>query len=187
MDTTITFQPITRLSRTKGDIEVTLKIGNRYVQVTTTHKQEVMSGLRLNAVINDIFRLTEIDEANTSVQTEDDSAFGIRTHNGKIVMYFTSPRKADVLQAIRAAKAKHGKDLMAPKSFERLIKPQDVPGTLLNLSLANMTSLNPTLRLAAYNLLCALCRAFKFGAEAGFLSSEGKPQNPVTIFLFTVI
>lgn len=173
-DTRYVFQPIIRLSKTKGKIEVVIKVGSQFVQVTTTKKQEVVPGLRLHATVNDIFRLSEVDEAPTSIQTEDDSAFGLRTENGKIVMYFTSPRKPDVLQAIRGAKAKYGKELRTLKSFERLVRPQDVPGTLLNIALTNMASSDQVLRLASYNLLCALCCAFKFAADSKFLSTKGE-------------
>lgn len=171
-DTRYVFQPITRLSKTKGKIEVVVKVGSQFVQVTTTKKQEVHPGFRLNTTVNDIFRLGEVDEAPTSIQTEDDSAFGLRADNGKIVMYFTSPKKNDVLQAIRGAKAKYGKDTRAMKSFERLIRPQDVPGTLLNLALTNLASPDQVLRLASYNLLGALCRAFKFSAASQLLCTK---------------
>lgn len=148
------------------------------MQITTMKKQEVVPGLRLHATVNDIFRLSEVDEAPTSIQTEDDSAFGLRTESGKIVMYFTSPRKPDVLQAIRSAKAKYGKELRTLKSFERLVRPQDVPGTLLNIALTNMASSDQVLRLASYNLLCALCRAFKFAADSKFMSAKGFAFSP---------
>ncbi|ATZ56616.1 hypothetical protein BCIN_13g04520 [Botrytis cinerea B05.10] len=179
-DTRYVFQPIIRLSKTKGKVEVIIKIGSQFVQVTTTKKQEVVPGLRLHATVNDIFRLSEVDEAPTSIQTEDDSAFGLRTDNGKIVMYFTSPRKGDILQSIRSAKNRHGKELRTLKSFERLVRPQDVPGTLLNIALTNMASPDAVLRLAAYNLLCALCRAFKFAADSKFMSTKELcvPLNP---------
>jgi len=171
-DTRYVFQPITRLSKTKGKIEVIVKVGSQFVQVTTTKKQDIYQGFRLNTTVNDIFRLSEVDEAPTSIQTEDDSAFGLRADNGRIVMYFTSPKKVDVLQAIRGAKAKYGKDTRALKSFERLVRPQDVPGTLLNLALTNLASPDPVLRLASYNLLGALCRAFKFTTAANLLCSR---------------
>ncbi|KAK3343967.1 hypothetical protein B0T25DRAFT_584814 [Lasiosphaeria hispida] len=170
-DTRYVFQPITRLSKSKGKIEVVIKVGSQYVQVTTTKKQEV-PGFRLSTTVNDIFRLGDVDEAPTSIQTEDDSAFGLRADNGKIVMYFTSPKKTDVLQAIRAAKAKYGKDTRAMKSFERLIRPQDVPGTLLNLALTNLASPDAVLRLSSYNLLGALCKAFKFTAASGLMATK---------------
>ncbi|RKK15330.1 Neurofibromin [Fusarium oxysporum] len=171
-DTRYVFQPITRLSKSKGKIEVIIKVGSQFVQVTTTKKQEIFAGFRLGTTVNDIFRLGEVDEAPTSIQTEDDSAFGLRADNGKIVMYFTSPKKSDVLQTIRGAKAKHGKDSRAHKSVERLIRPQDVPGTLLNLSLANLSSHDHILRLSSYNLLGALCRAFKFSSASRIVCTK---------------
>ena len=171
-DSRYVFQPITRLSKTKGKIDVTIKVGSQFIQVTTTKKQDIVSGLRMSATTNDIFRISDVDEAPTTIQTEDDSAFGLRTENGKIVMYFTSPRKVDVLQAIRGAKAKFGKELRTLKSFERLVRPQDVPGTLLNIALTNMASQDEVLRLAAYNLLCALCHAFRFTADTKFMSAR---------------
>ncbi|KAI1004136.1 Neurofibromin [Podosphaera aphanis] len=171
-DTRYVIQPVSRLSRTRGKIEVVIKVGNQYVQVTTTKKQEVFPGLRLHANVNDIFRLSETSEAPAPSQPEDDSAFGLRTENGKIVMYFSSPRKSDVLQAIKGAKGKHGKELRQRKSIERLLRPQDVPGTLLNIAFMNMASTDKVLRLASYNLLCAFCRAFKFAVSANFLSTE---------------
>lgn len=172
-DTRFPFQPVTRLSKTKGKIEVTIKVGSQFVQVTTTKKQEVHPGFRLNAVVNDIFRLGDVDEAPTSIPTEDDSAFGLRADNGKIVMYFQSSKKSEVLASIRAAKARYGKDTRTMKSVERLIRPQDVPGTLLNLALTNLAAADSVLRVSSYNLLGALCRAFDFKAASQFICMKG--------------
>ncbi|KAI0518485.1 GTPase [Xylaria bambusicola] len=167
-DTRYVFQPVTRLSKTKGKIEVTIKVGSQFVQITTVKKQEVHPTHRLNAIINDIFRLSEVDEAPTSIPTEDDSAFGLRADNGKIVMYFQSSKKNEILQSIRSAKAKYGKDIRSVKSFDRLVRPQDIPGTLLNLALMNLAAPDHSLRIASYNLLGALCQAFKFKAASKF-------------------
>lgn len=168
-DARYTYQPVTRLSKTKGKIEVTVGVGSSFVQVTTVKKQEVHPSFRLNGIVNDIFHLKDLDEAPTSIPTEDDSAFGLRADNGKIVMYFQSTRKVDVLKEIRKAKAMLSKDTRSLKPFERLIRPQDVPGTLLNLALINLASPDAMLRIASYNLLGALCRAFKFKAASKFM------------------
>lgn len=173
-DTRYMYQPVTRLSKSKGKIDVVIKVGSQFVQVTTAKKQEIYAGFRLSTTINDIFRIGDIDETSTSIQTEDDSAFGLRADSGKIVMYFTSPKKADVLQSIRSAKAKQGKDSRTHKPVERLIRPQDVPGTLLNLALTNLSSPDHVLRLSSYNLLGALCKAFKFGSASRLVCTKGK-------------
>lgn len=169
------FQPVTRLSKSKGKIEVLIKVGSQFVQITTTKKQEIFAGFRLSTIINDIFRLGDIEEAATSIQTDDDLAFGLRADSGKIVMYFTSSKKSDILQSIRGAKAKQGKDNRFHKPVERLIRPQDVPGTLLNLALTNLSSPDSVLRLSSYNLLGALCKAFKFKSSTKLVCTKGLP------------
>ncbi|KUI58000.1 Neurofibromin [Cytospora mali] len=161
-DTRYDHKPVIRLSKTKGRIACRIMVGSQFVQVTTADKQEIHPNFRLSASTNDVFRLGDVDEAPTNVKPDDDFAFGLRADNGKIVMYFTSPKKAEILQTIRNAKSKYGKDTRSLKSFERLIRPQDVPGTLLNLALTNLASPDHVLRLSSYNLLGALCRAFKF-------------------------
>ena len=156
------------------------------MQVTTANKTEIFPGFRLYTTVNDIFRLGDIDEAQTSIQTEDDSAFGLRAENGKIIMFFTSPQKADIIQTIRGAKAKYGKDSRAHKTPDRLIRPQDVPGTLLNLAFTNISSPDSMLRLSSYNLLGALCRAFEFESASRLMCAKGwfppscSPSSPYT-------
>ncbi|KAI2616374.1 GTPase [Hypomontagnella submonticulosa] len=176
-DSRYTYQPVTRLSKTKGKIEVTVGVGGSFVQVTTVKKQEVHPSFRLSGIVNDIFHLKDLDEAPTAIPTEDDSAFGLRADNGKIVMYFQSARKTDLLKEIRRAKAMLGKDTRSAKPYERLIRPQDVPGTLLNLALTNLASPDAMLRIASYNLLGALCRAFKFKAASKFMCIKGKAPS----------
>ncbi|PKS06874.1 hypothetical protein jhhlp_006950 [Lomentospora prolificans] len=184
-DTRYVFQPITRLSKTKGKIEVIIKVGSQFVQVTTANKAEVFPGFRLYTTVNDIFRLGDIDEAQTSIQTEEDSAFGLRADNGKIIMFFTSPQKADILQSIRGAKTKYGKDSRALKTLDRLIRPQDVPGTLLNLAFTNISSPDSTLRRSSYNLLGALCRAFEFDSTSRLMCTRDLaiPPDPSSFII----
>ena len=182
-DSRLVFQPVVRLSKTKGKIDVVIKIGSQFVQITTTKKQDIVPGLRLNATVNDIFRLAEVDEAHTSIHGDDNTGFGLRTENGRIVMYFTSAKKSEILQTIKTAKAKHSKDSKPTKSSERLIKPEDAPGTLLNIALINLASSDRTLRLTSYNLLCSLCRAFHFDLADQFVTAKDLniPANSVAI------
>lgn len=171
-ETRFMFQSITRLSKSKGNVEVVIKVGSQFVQITTVRKQEILSGLRLNSIINDIFRLNDIEEISTS-QLDDDPSFGLRADGGKIVMFFASSKRADVLQTIRGAKAKQGKESRITKPVERLIRPQDIPGTMLNLALTNLSSSYHVLRLSSYNLLGALCRCFNFSTAGRFVCSQG--------------
>nr|CAD21515.1 related to NEUROFIBROMIN [Neurospora crassa] len=172
MDETLDGFNITRLSKTKGKIDVSLSISKSFVRVSTKKRQEIYPASRISVVINDAFRLSEVEEAPTSIQTEDDSAFGLRADNGKIVMYFTSPEKAKILSLLRMRKAQYVKDPKQMQPHERFIKPQDVPGTLLNLALTNLASPDPVLRLSSYNLLGALCKSFKFKAASRLVSTK---------------
>ncbi|CCC07361.1 hypothetical protein SMACR_02368 [Sordaria macrospora] len=180
MDETENGFNITRLSKTKGKIDVSLSISESFVRVSTKKRQEIYPASRISVVINDAFRLSEVEEAPTSIQTEDDSAFGLRADNGKIVMYFTSPEKTAILTLLRMKKAAYRKDPKHNQPQERFIKPQDVPGTLLNLALTNMASPYPMLRLASYNLLGALCKSFKFKAASRLVSTKdiAVPSEP---------
>lgn len=172
-DSRYVFHHITRLSKTKGKIEVVFKVGSQYIQITPTKKQEIVAGLRMYATVNDIFRLTDVEEANASFHTDEENAFGIKTDNGKVTMFFSSPKRNDILQTLKSSKAKYSKDNRPNKLNERTIRPEDVPGTLLNISLMNVASFDQQLRLAAYNLLCALCQAFKFNLDRQFVSAKG--------------
>lgn len=172
-DTRYVFKEATRLSKSKGKVEVVIKVGTQYVQVTTREQQEIFSGLRLSTTINDIFRLSDIDEAAAALPSDDGFSFGLRADGGRIVMCFTSPHKANILQAIRSAKAKYSKDDRMHMPVERLLRPQDVPGTLLNLAFMNLSSLDHQLRIASYNLLGALCITFKFRTATRLVCSRG--------------
>jgi len=172
-DSRFVFQPVTRLSKTKGRIDVIIKVGSQYIQITTTKKQEIVPGLRMLATVNDIFLLSDIEEANASFHTEEENAFGIKTENGKVAMFFSSPKRVDILQSIKAAKSKSMKDNAPSKLSERIIRPEDVPGTLLNISLMNMGSSDHSLRISAYNLLCALCQTFRFNVDRHFINARG--------------
>lgn len=57
------------------------------------------------------------------------------------------------------------------------IRPRDVPGTLLNIALLNLGSPDPSLRSAAYNLLCALTQKFDLKIEGQLLETTGKSNN----------
>ena len=53
------------------------------------------------------------------------------------------------------------------------IRPKDVPGTLLNVALLNLGSSDPSLRSAAYNLLCSLTQTFELRIESQLLETAG--------------
>ena len=85
-----------------------------------------------------------------------------------------NPSGKQIVQAINAVKSLH--TLTAPPTQIRaLSNPSDVPGTLLNMALLNLGSENDLLRVAAYNLLDAICTNFNYGeSKSQLLGTEGK-------------
>ncbi|KAI5797697.1 hypothetical protein EDC01DRAFT_36289 [Geopyxis carbonaria] len=182
-DSRYVFHNITRLSKTKGKTEVIFKVGSQYIQITPTKKQELFPGLKPMVTVNDIFRLADVEEANASFHTDEDNAFGIKTDNGKTSLFFSGPGRNDILRNLKASKLKYSKDSKPSKLNERTIRPEDVPGTMLNISLMNMASMSPHLRLAAYNLLCAMCQAFQFNLDRQFVNAKGLSIPPEAVTL----
>ena len=62
------------------------------------------------------------------------------------------------------------------------IRPKDVPGTLLNIALLNLGSSDPSLRSAAYNLLCALTQTFDLKIEGQLLETAGLYNRGQNLF-----
>ena len=58
--------------------------------------------------------------------------------------------------------------------FDRVIRPNDVPGRLLNMALMNLGDDDPHLRLASYNLLDSLSTYFRFDMSSKLLQANGK-------------
>ncbi|RPA79455.1 hypothetical protein BJ508DRAFT_415934 [Ascobolus immersus RN42] len=183
-DSRYVFQPVTLSSR-QGKSEVVMKIGSQYIQITTVKKQEICPGTNLYATINDIFRLTEIEDTNPTFHREDDNLFGIKTENGKNALFFSSVKRVDIVQTLKVAKGKVSKENRPAKALERIIRPEDVPGTLLNISLLNLSSQDHSLRLAAFELLCALCKSFGFQIDKQIVSTKGLsiPTDAVSLIV----
>lgn len=57
---------------------------------------------------------------------------------------------------------------------DRVLRPSDVPGTLLNVALLNMSSADPVLRVAAYDLVAELTRYFQYELNSQVLSARGE-------------
>lgn len=56
----------------------------------------------------------------------------------------------------------------------RILRPTDVPATLLNVALLNLTSSNETLRMGAYVLVNELSQFFKYSLASRVLKVSGK-------------
>ncbi|KAI8920521.1 hypothetical protein BC831DRAFT_92159 [Entophlyctis helioformis] len=93
--------------------------------------------------------------------------------SGAAIVYFSSPRREAILQGIRAAVARFQLSKPPMTSDERDISPRDLPGTLLNIALLNLGSNESSLRVASYDLLCAIMDNFAFNSGVQLQSTKG--------------
>ncbi|RIA90709.1 hypothetical protein C1645_875920 [Glomus cerebriforme] len=169
-DPSVVYNPITRISHYRMQVPVIMKISHETIQVLTTRRQDLFNGL--NSQLNDVFHISEIEDIAPSSHKNDDNEFIIKQDRGRPPLSFTSPKRDSIMQAIRASKARY--QIAKPTNItERVIRPSDVPGTLLNMALLNIGSDDPNLRLAAYNLLVALSLIFNFDVGGQLLGAKG--------------
>ncbi|KAG9291425.1 hypothetical protein G9A89_021843 [Geosiphon pyriformis] len=164
------FAPVIKISHYRVTVPVIMKISNETIQVITSKKQDLFYGQQVT--LNDVYHISEIEDISLSSHKNDDNEFVIKQDNGRSSIAFTSPKRDQIMQAIRASKTRF--QLAKPANVsERVIRPNDVPGTLLNMALLNIGSDDPNLRLAAYNLLVALSFIFNFDVGNQLLSAKG--------------
>lgn len=176
------FSSVTMVWYYRQLIPVAFKVGGDYLQITSLKGQEFFTSKFANA--NDVFHLADIDDVRPVSIRGDDNTFFLTVRGGELTFLFNSRERVDIVQALREARARVSR-IRTTKSLDRTLLPSDVPGTLLNMAMLNITSEHQALRLSAYNLLCALSRSFNFGASAArkrLLSSRGLilPVNTTT-------
>ncbi|KAF9579343.1 Ras GTPase activating protein ira2, partial [Lunasporangiospora selenospora] len=149
---------------------VQFKIGNEVIQIVMQKKQEIFVGM--SCQYNDVYHISELDDISKAHSRGDDGEFFIIYEDGTMSMTFTSTKRDQIISAI--AKTKQRFLAAKPPNYSaRVIRPNDVPGTLLTMSMFNLSSPDSALRLASYNLLCALSDTFKFDTGNQLLNAKG--------------
>ncbi|KAI8050945.1 hypothetical protein BDF22DRAFT_745143 [Syncephalis plumigaleata] len=172
------FSPVTKIAHYKLPMPTVMKITQDHVQVTSLRKQEIFG---VSAFFNDVYRIADIDDVLLMVHRSDDSAVVIKYDRGNASLTFCSSKADAIFQSIRSARQRQ--ELIKPTNIsERVIRPNDVPGTLLNMALLNLGSGDANLRSASYNLLYSLSVTFNFSTESELLSVKGMciPANSVS-------
>ncbi|SAM09354.1 hypothetical protein [Absidia glauca] len=164
------FYPVNKLSQYKLNIPVTLKVSAEYVQIMTVRKQELIYGVSM--VTNDVYHVSEIEDVSYGRATDSlANEFSFKYNKGKSQLVLSTPKRETVVSAIRHGKRRY--EMAKPTSIsERNIRPNDVPGRLLNMALLNIGSDDPNLRLAAYNLLYSLSMTFNFDVGRQLLDAR---------------
>ncbi|KAJ3221156.1 Ras GTPase activating protein ira2, partial [Clydaea vesicula] len=131
--------PVTRLFNYRDHIPVIFKISNEIVQVVTLKPSDILG---TQAILNDIWHLSEIEDASISTRSSNDNEFVVR-YVEKISSYkltsssntsvstaiFSSPKRDLIIQMLKAAKLRfqssRQQNFLADR---RHLSPSDVPG-----------------------------------------------------------
>ncbi|XP_069040596.1 neurofibromin isoform X3 [Lepisosteus oculatus] len=162
------------------DTKVSIKVGSTAVQVTSAERTRVLGQ---SVFLNDIYYASEIEE----ICLVDENQFTLTIANTGTPLTFMHQECEAIVQSIIHIRTRW--ELSQPDSIPQhtKIRPKDVPGTLLNIALLNLGSSDPSLRSAAYNLLCALTCTFNLKIEGQLLETSGLciPANN-TLFIVSI-
>eukprot|EP01113_Clastostelium_recurvatum_P009144 TRINITY_DN1436_c0_g1_i2.p1 TRINITY_DN1436_c0_g1~~TRINITY_DN1436_c0_g1_i2.p1 ORF type:complete len:2696 (+),score=879.69 TRINITY_DN1436_c0_g1_i2:238-8325(+) len=172
-DIKATFSPVMKMSGQYHIKEVVLRISTDLLQLVTV-KQHPVLGKATNLI--DLYHISTVHEVTHS---SEDHEFVIKYESGgQKAMTLRSTASQQIIQALKASRARW--TLSRPeKVSSRVFRPSDVPGTLLNVALLNLGSNRNALRVAAYNMLSALCHNSNFSIKLQLLETDGMciPRN----------
>ncbi|KAI9259080.1 hypothetical protein BY458DRAFT_479034 [Sporodiniella umbellata] len=157
----VTIYPVTRLTNQRISLPVIVKISSEELQIISMKKQEIFESYQ--AILRDVYHISQLEDITPLLSMKSDHGEGIsiKHDRGKSTMVLLSPQRDAILSHLRRSKQRY--ESSRPSNIkERAIRPNDVPGRLLNMALVNVGSSDPSLRLAAYNLLYSLSQSFKF-------------------------
>ncbi|XP_074643053.1 neurofibromin-like [Tubulanus polymorphus] len=162
------------------DTKVAIKVGQSAIQVTSSEKSKVLG---IHVLLNDVYYASEIEE----VCHVDDNQFTLTISNESGPLSFIHNDCDSIVAAIIRVRMRWALTQPDSVTVHTKIRPKDVPGTLLNIALLNLGSCDPSLRSAAYNLLCALTQTFDLRIEGQLLETNGLciPANN-TIFIKSI-
>ncbi|KAM9455573.1 neurofibromin-like isoform 1-T1 [Clarias gariepinus] len=162
------------------DTKVSVKVGSSAVQVTSADRTRVLGQY---VILNDIYYASEIEE----ICLVDENQFTLTIANQGTPLTFMHQECEAIVHSIIHIRTRW--ELSQPDSIPQhtKIRPKDVPGTLFNIALLNLGSSDPSLRSAAYNLLCALTCTFNLKIEGQLLETAGLciPANN-TLFIVSI-
>ncbi|XP_047141766.1 neurofibromin isoform X1 [Hydra vulgaris] len=161
---------------------VILKVNPTSVQLQSPDKVKVLG---LSVYINDVFYASEIEKASSY---EDVLSLEFSSRTG--ILNFRTTQAAEIASYINNIHSRWNpshSDKNTKIITKKKIRPKDVPGTLLNMSLINLGNRDPSLRLAAYNLLCSLTQTFNLQINERLLEAKGIciPSN-CTLFITSI-
>eukprot|EP00054_Salpingoeca_dolichothecata_P028574 m.218407 g.218407 ORF g.218407 m.218407 type:complete len:2785 (-) comp26259_c1_seq1:68-8422(-) len=161
-----------RIGTDKKSVPISLRIGPASFTVRWHEKVRVLG---ITCYLTDVYAISRVAEIQGLADT---SLVRISYDRGEPLNIQSSEHEA-VLTAAHDAWARHLLSEPTSGTNRKVIRPADVPGTLLNMALLNLGSADPVLRLASYNFLAALTTTFDFHIEGELMEASGLaiPQN----------
>ncbi|KAI8614426.1 hypothetical protein BC830DRAFT_1127447 [Chytriomyces sp. MP71] len=160
---------------------VVLKLAAECIYIAHTRKQQLLG---YDALLTDVIRFSEIQDILTtdninefiiqySVKVGGVYGTGSIGNTTAATLRVSSTSGITIIQNMRQLHTTFKKNRRVNlMTDERTLRPEDVPGTLLNMAVLNLGSRDPNLRVSSYNLLNALCANFEFHVGNLFLSAK---------------
>ena len=176
-------QTFQNVMRSGFKLPYTVKFSSSNFWVISTERFKIFN---TTTTLNDIHDVSEIEGVNY-VEERNQCTVQIQANPETLVYIFLTDSK-DLYKSFRTLQSRWNFQQPVYIGLELSnycqIQPSDLPGTLLNLALLNLGSFDPSLRLAAYNLLCVLSSTFRFELGRQLNSAQGIciPENN-TLFI----
>ncbi|KAI9269931.1 hypothetical protein BY458DRAFT_182532 [Sporodiniella umbellata] len=153
-------------------IPVTLKIGKEHIQIITSQEHELFFGLYV--IMNELYYINELYSVSLppivrgkKKSNEGEMQLAFNQGKTKVILY-VSNREEVYKYLLNYKKAIETNSIEEKDS----IRPNDVPGRILNMALLNMGSCDPTLRLSSYGLLCSISVYYRFKIASSTIHSR---------------
>ena len=145
--------------------EVTLLLGPKYLQMLSVKQHHILGH---DSTLLDFASVSEIYELGAS---EDGHEVHIKHGSGQ-VLQFRSAQSRQIVQQLQALQDR-SRTRKKVRNENQLVRPSDVRGALLNMSLLNLGSNSIAVREAAYNLLATISQNFGFVIRTKVVEANG--------------
>lgn len=164
---------VTTISKNHKQHVVTLKVGASSLQVLAAEKGKFLGVSATFVDFYDAARLSSV------TQNGDAGHIEINYNLGAELLKLKCEDSDALFQLLHETWQRHMMSAPEAQTQAKVLRPGEVPGTLLNIGLLNLGSAEPSLRLAAYNFLAAVRTTFDFQIGSALVGASGLaiPEN----------
>ncbi|CAO3616005.1 unnamed protein product [Cunninghamella blakesleeana] len=165
----VEFSDVTRVWSSNAETPVLIKITSEFIQIMSMRKLDIFPGMR--SITNDVYDLADLQIiSGTDAQYNQPNRIYLTSAIDNSEICIQSLKSKELYDVLLKNKQKY--ETINSLGSNRIIRPKDVPGRLLNISFLNLTNDNFKLRLSAYHLLQTLCRKFDYCNFINLLDSK---------------